>query len=81
MGVFNTIIVDCPSCGEPVEFQTKSGTCALSYFHISDVSEKEIEGIMGRTNYCTNCKIKVKIKDPRCKTKNFSHLVETQEGE
>lgn len=55
MGLFNSIYVNCPKCDELVEFQTKSGSCILSSFHISDVPKEELKGIMGDEVMCDNC--------------------------
>lgn len=36
MGMFDTIYVNCPNCGEQNEFQTKSGQCTLECYTLED---------------------------------------------
>ena len=74
MGVYNTILVPCPECGNEVEFQTKSGDCSLTTYSILCAPYEEVKGIMGRNNYCRECNTEVTIgRDPR----DFSHLVDS----
>lgn len=37
MGMFDTIIYDCPSCGELASSQTKCGPCELNEYNIYDM--------------------------------------------
>lgn len=34
MGMFDTIIANCPNCGLESEFQSKSGDCSLKYYKL-----------------------------------------------
>lgn len=36
MGMFDTVLVKCPSCGTRNEFQTKSGECCLLVHNLED---------------------------------------------
>lgn len=78
MGVYNTILVECPECGEILEFQTKSGSCALRHYHISKVPEEDIKGILGDSICCYKCETKVTIGKEKIKPKDFSHLVDVE---
>lgn len=75
MGVYNSIYVPCPDCGNNIEFQSKSGSCQLSTYSISDCPEKEVEGIMGDSWCCENCGADVVIAKKEERSKDFSHLV------
>jgi hypothetical protein len=42
MGVYNTILVECPKCHEILEFQTKSGSCCLKTFSLQDAPDHDM---------------------------------------
>lgn len=52
MGMYNIITVNCPECGNQVEFQSKSGSCDMSSFNISKVPEEDLVGIIGDVVEC-----------------------------
>lgn len=39
MGVYDTVMVPCPTCGERAEFQSKSGNCLLETFALEDAPD------------------------------------------
>lgn len=36
MGLFDSVMVPCPKCGERREFQTKGGECTLTTYSLED---------------------------------------------
>ena len=36
MGMFDSVYIDCPECGEEVEFQSKAGDCVLASYSKGD---------------------------------------------
>lgn len=36
MGVYDTVLVNCPNCGLESEFQSKSGNCKLANYTLED---------------------------------------------
>jgi hypothetical protein len=36
MGFYDTVIADCPNCGEKHEFQSKSGDCNMSVYTLEN---------------------------------------------
>lgn len=36
MGMFDTVLVKCPSCFKKHDFQSKSGDCILGYFNLKN---------------------------------------------
>ena len=36
MGLFDTVLAPCASCGEQLAFQTKSGSCDLASYKLKD---------------------------------------------
>ena len=75
MGMFNTIIVECPNCGKEIEFQTKSGTKMLERYYIDKVPEEEIQGILGQTERCYECNQIIEIEPVHREYKDYSYLV------
>lgn len=39
MGMFDIVTVPCPTCGEPGEFQSKSGDCTLETYTLDDAPD------------------------------------------
>lgn len=39
MGLFDSVMVPCPSCGTKEEFQSKSGPCLLDTFELEEAPE------------------------------------------
>lgn len=39
MGVYDTVLVKCPSCGAEMQFQTKSGPCTLGEYLLHTAPE------------------------------------------
>ncbi len=39
MGVYDTVMVPCPMCGEPGEFQSKFGRCMLDVFVLDEAPD------------------------------------------
>lgn len=37
MGMYDSVMVRCPKCGEEHEFQSKSGECLLMFTHLKIV--------------------------------------------
>jgi len=63
MGVYNTILVNCPGCGALVEFQSKSGSSSMSVFRISAMPYKDLKDIIGESWSCGNCGNLVRISE------------------
>lgn len=39
MGMYDTVTVPCPTCGETGEFQSKSGECKLDVFPLDEAPD------------------------------------------
>lgn len=39
MGVYDTVLVRCPQCGTPAEFQSKSGRCLLETYSLDEAPD------------------------------------------
>jgi len=64
MGMFDTILVPCPTCGERSEFQTKSGDCLLGCWNLEDAPEDPMLDVNRHApNECENCGTIFKVQD------------------
>lgn len=63
MGCFDSVIVNCPKCGEEIEFQTKSGMCQLKRYSIDHVPVEIARGLHGNVETCI-CGEKVCLVNP-----------------
>lgn len=64
MGMFDRVYVDCPNCGNQVEFQSKVGECNLANFGIDDAPTHVLMDIMNSPERC-QCGTWVAVIDPR----------------
>lgn len=62
MGMFDSVYAPCPDCGEPVEFQSKSGPCQLKNYRAESVPAVVAEGCNGDESRCTKCDTHLKLK-------------------
>jgi NMD protein affecting ribosome stability and mRNA decay len=55
MGLFDRVMGRCPSCGEPMEFQSKAGDCILAEFDIVSVPAEVAKDMHGKGWQCNRC--------------------------
>ncbi len=56
MGMFDSVMVACPDCHNPVEFQSKSGDCTLQTYCLEDAPDRVLDGIYGDIEHCSECR-------------------------
>jgi hypothetical protein len=54
MGMFDTVFVWCPHCGERQEIQTKDGPCTLGEYNLCNAPPAVLLGIEGE-HECVDC--------------------------
>jgi len=63
MGCFDTVLIDCPNCGEEYEAQSKGGECTLSYYTLENCPMDVLEDVNRHAPFtCDNCKTKFKVE-------------------
>lgn len=68
MGYFDTIVIECPDCGNEIECQSKSGDCTLKRMSLSKACAKGDEALFDINRHaphvCDKCgkKWAVKVK-------------------
>lgn len=65
MGMFDTVVVNCPNCSTIVDFQSKAGDCVLDTYKISYVPIKIALDLNGSYTECTECGESITL---RCST-------------
>jgi len=56
MGCFDSVIFDCPHCGNEIEGQSKSGDCGMRRYAPVEVPADIAAGLIDEKIYCVNCK-------------------------
>jgi len=55
MGCFDSVFVQCPSCGGTAEFQSKVGECCLGEFRLGQIPPVVAGDLDGETSQCLGC--------------------------
>lgn len=56
MGVYDTVLVPCPKCGEVEQFQSKSGECLLDEYTLEECPEDILLDVNRHSPYtCEKC--------------------------
>ena len=76
MGMFNTVQFNCPTCGELLEVQTKSGSCSGAYHWANRVPLADVDGL-DKVVYCFGCAKSFVIK-PETEYVSLSLVLEEQ---
>ncbi len=80
MGMYDSFYIKCPKCGSELEFQSKTGSCALFFFKENNLPPEVAVGInkdIVDCEFCGNnfrleCKIPRRVKVKLVKTKEKS---------
>jgi hypothetical protein len=68
MGMYDSVMVPCPTCGESADFQSKSGNCNLETFALDEAPDNVLLGVNRHAPmHCRKCgtKYHVAITGPR----------------
>lgn len=61
MGMFDTVHVKCPACGEILELQSKAGHCILNEYNLDNVPAHIAGDLINRELDCRYCGAELKI--------------------
>lgn len=64
MGLYDTLNIDCPRCGNPVEFQSKAGPCEMRSYHLHYVPVVVAHDLNGKVEQCRGCDQYVVVRIP-----------------
>jgi hypothetical protein len=59
MGMFDRVMVPCPACDAPVEFQTKAGDCVLARLTPGQMSDLMKVDMAGEQQRCPVCGVTI----------------------
>lgn len=62
MGMFDFVWVNCPICGEELEFQSKSGPCELKNYQLHNAPLGVQSSLIDDGVFCSNCQKMIVIK-------------------
>ena len=65
MGMFDSVMIDCPKCGKPMEFQSKAGGCGLDVFTLENAPSEVLMDIMNEPQFHRACGEWVALVDPK----------------
>jgi NMD protein affecting ribosome stability and mRNA decay len=55
MGMFDSVMVDCPTCGHKIEHQSKVGDCVLDVFSLENAPYDVAISILNEPEFCRKC--------------------------
>ena len=55
MGMYDTVYVNCPNCGEEHEFQSKGGECLLDCFTLENCPLDVLSNVNRHSPYLCDC--------------------------
>ncbi len=66
MGLFDSVYVDCPHCGSPVEIQSKADECPYMNRYTPETAPLHIlHDVMNEPVHCLKCDGWLTLTDPR----------------
>ncbi len=64
MGLFDSVMADCPNCGAKLEFQSKAGECYMNVYSVEDAPDDVVRDVLNRPEYCRHCEKWSCLYDP-----------------
>ena len=62
MGMFDSVLFDCPGCGTELDIQSKAGNCLLNRYRMPDIPPAIAGDIINREVVCHNIKCRKVFK-------------------
>lgn len=64
MGLFDSVLAKCPSCGKSVEFQSKEWNCNMDCYTVENAPGAILRDIVNEPRYCASCGNWMALIDP-----------------
>lgn len=61
MGMFDTVLVNCPNCDLEVGFQSKSGECILEEYSLTDCPDDVLSNVNRHAPYECDCGVSFEV--------------------
>lgn len=80
MGIYDSIYIECPECGNPLEIQSKRapGGPSMITFHRDEIPASVAVDINGDESYCNICGCTWKVKVAKLKPVYRAELVPSE---
>lgn len=78
MGLYDTVRFPCPSCGEPLDLQSKAGACELSVYYLDAVPAEIAHSVQGRAVTCRACGTGVQLQAAQIATVEMRAIAITE---
>lgn len=63
MGMYDSVMVPCPECGQYAEFQSKSGMCLLDTYSLGDAPDDVLMDVNRHSPHkCEKCGTKYSVE-------------------
>ena len=63
MGCFDNVLVRCPTCGTPSEFQSKGGDCLLRVYRLENCPDDVLSDVNRHApNQCEQCNTSFRVE-------------------
>jgi hypothetical protein len=63
MGMYDSVIINCPKCNTELEFQSKSGECLLQYYTLENCPEDVFANINRHSPHKCKCGSLVSVNE------------------
>src|SRR5574343_1643747 len=74
MGLFDSVWAPCPTCGKPVEFQSKADCCPyMNNYGLEDAPTHIMIDVLNDPGYCHKCGNWMALVDPQYPPGRQSH--------
>jgi len=61
MGMFDSVWVKCPNCGQENQFQSKSGDCCLRNYNLGDCPDDVLQNVNRHSPIKCDCECKYAV--------------------
>lgn len=65
MGLFDSVYEGCPTCGQPIEFQSKEGECYMHSYTLESAPTEVLRDVLNDPQYCRHCGNWAALYDPQ----------------
>lgn len=62
MGMFDTVLVKCPNCGELNAFQSKGGECLLRTYTLEEAPPDVLSDVNRHSPYTCSCGVELEVR-------------------
>lgn len=80
MALYDSVFVECPHCGDDLEYRSRAGKCELKHYFLNNVPADIAMALDGQREYCEGCRNEVTIRIPAGAPKHIKMEIDMHEG-